>query len=92
MNKADFIEKLSVRMNSTKKEAAEWTAGLIAEVISAVESEKELVLSGLGQFVIVDKKAKKGRNPKTGEEIQIPARKGLKFKPASALKAVVKEM
>lgn len=64
----------------------------VAEVIAAaVKSGEEVTLGNLGKFVVAERAARKGRNPQTGEVIDIPACKAVKFKPSAAAKKMVNE-
>jgi DNA-binding protein HU-beta len=91
MKKTDAIIDLSEKLGTTKAEsvvALETVLNLISE--SLVTGDKEFNITGWGKFEAVEKAARKGRNPKTGEEIDIAATTAVKFKVGSKLKAAVK--
>lgn len=59
---------------------------IIDSICATLHSEEEVFLAGLGRLYLAETKARTGRNPKTGESIQIPARKVLKFRPVGSFK------
>ncbi|MGB0922314.1 MAG: HU family DNA-binding protein [Alphaproteobacteria bacterium] len=89
MSKADFIEAVAKRGKMSKAEAKR-TVELVFEEMEAglKKSKKEgrYTIGTFGTFTITKRAARKGRNPRTGEEIKIKASKSLRFKPASNLK------
>ena len=89
MKKAVLVNELA-KFTSTKKEAVMAVEIMLNLIKKTLKKKEEVFLSGFGTFSIVKRKARKGRNPKTGEAIRIPARVLPKFKPARALKEVVK--
>lgn len=89
MTKADIIEAIYQKVGYSKKDAAdlvELIFNLIKETLSKGEKIK---ISGFGNFVVRDKRSRTGRNPQTGEAIQISARRVLTFKPSQVLRADV---
>ncbi len=78
MTKADIVDYMSDRMDMTKT-AVRRFFGEFAE-LAYREAENDVRIPGLGKITIVQRKARKGRNPRTGETIHIPARRALKFK------------
>ena len=91
MNKSDFIVRLAGNLDDTQvatKAMLETTLETVAEVLAEGDSVE---IMGFGKFVVVGREARKGRNPKTGEEIDIPAKNAIKFVPAGALKDAVNE-
>ena len=87
MTKTQIISALAEEMGTSKKQA---TAGLEKLVCLAYrEAKNGFTLPGLGKLVLVDRKARMGRNPKTGEAIQIPAKRVVKFRVAKAAKEAV---
>jgi len=89
MTKADIIEAIYQKVGYSKKDAAdlvELIFNLIKETLSKGEKIK---ISGFGNFVVRDKRARTGRNPQTGEAIKISARRVLTFKPSQVLRADV---
>ncbi|MBT8358679.1 MAG: HU family DNA-binding protein [Deltaproteobacteria bacterium] len=88
MNKADLIKEVSKVLN-TKKEARNAVDSIITTVTATLGKGKDVTLTGFGTFKVAKRKARKGRNPQTGEEIQIKAAKVPKFSPGKALKEAV---
>jgi DNA-binding protein HU-beta len=90
VKKNQFVQKLAERLNIPKKQAGEFLEVFMDEVVKAMKSgDRKLSLSGFGIFKVADRPARTGRNPRTGEVIQIKASKKLKFVPAKALKEAV---
>jgi len=89
MNKADLINKVSEVLSSKKdaQAAVDCTIRTITEALSGNDSVK---LVGFGTFKTANRKARKGRNPQTGKEINIPEKNVLKFVPGKTLKDTVK--
>ena len=86
MTKADIVEHIYERVGFSKKESAELVEKVF-EIIKETLAEGEKVkISGFGNFVVREKNARKGRNPQTGEEIRLAARRVLTFKPSLVLK------
>ena len=86
MTKADIVEIVHGRTGFSKKESSE-AVEIILEILKEVLEDGEKVkLSGFGNFVIRSKEVRKGRNPKTGEEMEISARRVMTFKPSQKLK------
>lgn len=92
MLKSEFTKKVKEALElSSTKAADEVVDRLTAVVIEAVKAGEEVPLGGLGKFVVSERAAHKGRNPQTGEEIEVPAKKVVKFKPASGFKKAANE-
>lgn len=89
MNKRDLINEVTTVV-STKKEAQSAVECVISSITKAIKNGEDVVLTGFGTFKVVKRKARKGRNPNTGEEIQIKATNVPKFTPGKALKDAVK--
>ena len=89
LTKADMAEKLYEELGLNKREAKEIVEMFFEEVRSALESGSKVKLSGFGNFDLRDKNQRPGRNPKTGEEIPITARRVVTFRPGQKLKARV---
>ena len=89
LTKADLAEMLFEELGLNKREAKELVEGFFEEIRTALESNEQVKLSGFGNFDLRDKKTRPGRNPKTGEEIPISARRVVTFKPGQKLKARV---
>ncbi|MBF0285617.1 MAG: integration host factor subunit alpha [Magnetococcales bacterium] len=90
MTKADLVEAVHSQMTITKKDAAELVDLLFELVREQLENGEEVKISGFGNFNVRSKNTRRGRNPKTGEEISITARKVMTFKPSQILKEKVK--
>ncbi|MBT8366229.1 MAG: HU family DNA-binding protein [Deltaproteobacteria bacterium] len=88
MNKGDLINELA-KVVSTKKEAQAAVDCVLSSISSALKKGDTVSLVGFGSFKVVKRKARKGRNPQTGEEIDIKASNAPKFTPAQALKEAV---
>ena len=89
MTKIDIVEKIHEKVGFPKKEVAR-TVDIVFDIIKAtLQREDKLVISGFGNFVIRNKKARRGRNPQTGDRIEITSRRILTFKPSPVLKASV---
>jgi DNA-binding protein HU-beta len=88
MKRADLVNEVA-KATLTKKEAAEAIEIFLGVIKKTLKKRDKIFISGFGTFSIVKRKARKGRNPKTGEAIKIPARVIPKFKPARAFKEAV---
>lgn len=87
MTKNNLIELLVEKNHFETKASAERCINFVLDTMKAeLSTGNEVDLYGFGKFKIADRAEKKGRNPKTGEEITIPAKKAVKFSPAKALK------
>jgi len=89
MNKSDLVNKVS-EVLSSKKEAQAAVDHTIKAITEALSNNDSVTLIGFGTFKVVNRKARKGRNPQTGKEIDIPARNVPKFVPGKALKEAIK--
>ncbi len=89
MTKADIVERIYERVGFSKKEAADVVESIFEVIKQRLESGEKVKISGFGNFVINDKRPRKGRNPQTGEEIIISGRRVLTFKPSQVLKRTI---
>ncbi|VAW83511.1 Integration host factor alpha subunit [hydrothermal vent metagenome] len=89
LTKADMAEKLFEDLGLNKREAKELVEMFFEEIRCALENGKQVKLSGFGNFDLREKNQRPGRNPKTGEEIPISARRVVTFRPGQKLKARV---
>ena len=89
LTKADIAERLFDELGLNKREAKEFVESFYEELRVALENVGQIKLSGFGNFEIRDKSERPGRNPKTGEEIPISARRVVTFKPGQKLKTRV---
>ena len=87
LTKSQFASTLAEKVGITKKQAAE-TIEQIAQ-LAYKQAKNTFTLPGLGKLVLVNRKARKGRNPATGQEIQIPAKRVVKFRVAKAAKDAI---
>ena len=90
MNKAALVEKVHDQLGSTKAEAERVVDMIFDTIISEVSKNQEVSVAGFGIFEAKKRAARMGRNPKTGEVIQIKASMSPKFRPAKAFKDAVK--
>ncbi len=88
MNKGDLVGKIASETGIAKTKAEEVFNSVIGVISSAMKKEKVTIV-GFGTFSVAKRKARTGRNPQTGAEIKIPARKVPKFTPGSELKKAV---
>ena len=86
MTKAELIEAVAKATELSKAKAQETIDATFAQIAKAIKKDKKFLVPGFGSFAVTKRKARKGRNPKTGEEIRIKASKSVRFKPASKLK------
>lgn len=86
MTKADLIESVYEHVKLTKKEAAELVELVLETLKDRLERGEKVKISGFGNFYVHGKDGRVGRNPQTGAEIQIAARRVLTFRPSQKLK------
>lgn len=89
LTKAEMAEKLFDELGLNKREAKEMVEAFFEEIRGALERGEQVKLSGFGNFDLREKQQRPGRNPKTGEEIPISARRVVTFRPGQKLKARV---
>jgi integration host factor subunit alpha len=89
LTKADMAAKLFDELGLNKREAKEMVEMFFEEVRAALENGRQVKLSGFGNFDLREKNERPGRNPKTGEEIPISARRVVTFRSGQKLKARV---
>ncbi len=89
LTKAEMAERLFEELGLNKREAKELVELFFEEIRTALERGSNVKLSGFGNFILRDKSQRPGRNPKTGEEIPITARRVVTFRPGQKLKARV---
>jgi DNA-binding protein HU-beta len=85
MSKAEFCTKIAEAGKVTKKQADEIFSAFLGTITASLQKGERIALPGLGVFSVVERKAKTGRNPRTGEQIEIPARKAVRFSISSSL-------
>src|SRR6185436_5150586 len=86
MTKADVIDSVCSKVGFSKKEAAEIVEMVFDTIKETLERGEKIKISGFGNFIVRDKKSRVGRNPQTGQEIEISARRVLTFRPSQVLK------
>jgi len=86
MNKAQLIEEVSDKTGLTKKDVGIVLDAVIETIANSLKKGEKVTLVGFGTFQVMQRKARKGRNPQTGKAIQIPAKKVPKFMPGKGLR------
>ena len=89
MNKDDLIGKIATNIGISKTDAAKSVDAVFSTITSTLKGGNEVRLVGFGTFLVTNRAATTGRNPRTGESIQIPAKKVPKFRAGKALKQSV---
>ena len=89
MTKADLVERVYLKTGFSKKESADIVEMVFDLMKSTLEQGEKIKLAGFGNFVVKQKATRKGRNPQTGDEIEISSRKILTFKPSQVLKSAI---
>lgn len=89
MTKADIVEKVYQKIGFSKKEASELVEMVFDELKGVLCNGDKVKISGFGNFVVRGKNERIGRNPQTGEQIKISARRVLTFRPSQVLKAML---
>jgi len=90
MNRTELIDAIAAEMGADKKDAKTFLVGFTKVVETEMRKAGEVPLAGLGKFRVSQRQARTGRNPATGETIQIPAKTVVKFTVAKALKDLIK--
>lgn len=91
MTKADIMQNIHNRLGFSKKDSLEIVESVFDIMKENLARSENIKISGFGNFIVKEKKARKGRNPQTGEEIEISARKVLTFKPSQFLRRTLNE-
>ena len=86
MNKKQLVAKISASMNLSKADAERTFDGITEIILSCLKGDEQVKIAGFGTYKVAKRKARVGRNPRTGEQIQIAASQKVKFLPAKALK------
>ncbi|WP_026291808.1 integration host factor subunit alpha [Marinobacterium rhizophilum] len=86
LTKAEMAERLNEELGLNKREAKEMVESFFDEIRASLASNEQVKLSGFGNFDLRDKRQRPGRNPKTGEEVPICARRVVTFRPGQKLK------
>ncbi|WP_126427323.1 HU family DNA-binding protein [Brevibacillus marinus] len=90
MNKTELIAKVAETTELTKKDATKAVDAVLDAIAEALKAGEKVQLIGFGNFEVRERAARKGRNPQTGEEIQIASSKVPAFKPGKALRDVIR--
>lgn len=91
MTKADIVETIYEKVGLSKRESARIVDMLFDIIKGKLENGENVKISGFGTFAVRNKNARRGRNPQTGEEITISARRVLSFKPSNVLRKLINE-
>ena len=91
MNKKELVKAMAEKLEITQKAAGEQLDAILEIITEELVNGGEVKISGFGTFSVAERAAREGRNPATGETIQIAASKAPKFKAATAFKAAVNE-
>lgn len=89
MNKNELIADVAAKTGMSKQQAAEAVDSVLRSIASGLANGEEVKLPGFGNFSVRERAARSGRNPATGEQIQIPAQKSPKFSPSKTLKMAI---
>ena len=89
MTKNDIVDSLHEKIGFTKKETSDIVDSIFDSIKTALSESKSVKISSFGNFVIREKQSRMGRNPKTGEEVEISARSVVTFKPSQKLKETI---
>ena len=90
MNKAELVEEIAGQTGLTKRTSREAVDAIISAITDSLAGEERVTLVGFGAFQVRERKARRGRNPQTGQTIQVPAKKVPKFKAGKGLKEKVR--
>lgn len=89
LTKADIIERVYSKIGFSKKEASDLVELVFSTLKKSLNEGEKVKISGFGNFTVKEKKERAGRNPQTGKQITISARRVLTFKPSQVLKDVI---
>ncbi|MFW6132206.1 MAG: HU family DNA-binding protein [Candidatus Aminicenantaceae bacterium] len=89
MIKADLVNQIAKEMNISKQEAETGVDFFFKAIKNAILNGEEIELRGFGSFRFRDRKGRSGRNPRTGEPVNVPPKKVLYFKPSKILKQMI---
>ncbi len=90
MTKAELVAQLAEQIGSSKAAAEKTLEAFLASIEETLAKEGKLTLTGFGTFLVETRQARKGRNPRTGEPMKIPATNVVKFRAGKNLKESVK--
>jgi len=87
VNKARLIDRIADETGITKNSAAEALESMVEAIRDALKEEQRVTLSGFGSWTVSERRARSGRNPRTGETIRIGAKKTVRFRPGKLLES-----
>ena len=90
MTKADLVEKVASEADMTKKDAEQLVEIIFDSITETLNRGEKIELRGFGSFRVRERNSRKGRNPKTGSSVDIPAKRVAYFKPGKELKELIK--
>jgi DNA-binding protein HU-beta len=90
MNKSSIVDAVHAKLGGTKVQAEQAVETMIETIVNSLKGGNEVSIAGLGIFAVKQRKARKARNPRTGEMVDVAAMKVPKFRAAKALKDAVK--
>ena len=91
MTKAEFIQRVSKKVKLSKSQTANIVDTTFAEIQALLKRGDSIAMTGVGTFLVAKRKARKGRNPRTGEALKIKASSVPRFRPGKHLKAALKK-
>jgi integration host factor subunit alpha len=91
MTKADIVERIMTSTGSSKMESFDMFELVFSIMKSTLENGEDIKISGFGKFEVKQKQGRRGRNPQTGEDLTIEARRVLTFKPSTILRKVINQ-
>ncbi len=89
MNKVELTEEVSGKTGLTKRTSREAIDAIISAITDSLTREEKVTLVGFGTFQVMERKARKGVNPQTGQTIEIPTKRVPKFRPGKSLREVI---
>jgi integration host factor subunit beta len=89
MTKADLVERVAKDAELTKKDAEQLVEIVFDSIIASLNEGQKIELRGFGSFRVRQRNARSGRNPKTGDPVEIPAKRVAYFKPGKELKELI---
>ena len=89
MTKAQVVEHLFEKIGFSKKDSSDVVEMILETIKESLIKGEKVKISGFGNFAIKEKKARRGRNPQTGDDLTISARRVLTFKPSQVLKSAI---
>jgi integration host factor subunit beta len=89
MTKADLVEQVAREAEMTKKDAEQLVEIIFDSITESLNNGEKIELRGFGSFRVRERNSRKGRNPKTGEAVEIPAKRVAYFKPGKELKDLI---